>query len=53
MSVIKITGEGTPREIVEALKTIIATIEETTRNFKDEIGSVEWEDEILMTEITE
>ena len=50
---IKITGDGTAQEIVEGLKKVIATIEETTRTYRDDIGTVEWEDETLITEITE
>jgi len=50
---IKIIGKGTSIEIVKSLKKLIATIEETTRTYRDEIGSIELEDEILLTEITE
>ena len=49
----KITGEGTSREIVESLKKVIATIEETTRTHREEIGNVEWEEENAFTEIKE
>ena len=50
---IKITGEGTSQEIVKGLTKLIATIEETSKTHREEIGCVEWEDETLLTVINE
>lgn len=56
---IKITGEGTPQEIVKALRLIANAIEDrATRTDLDapeieHLDGAEWEDSTLMTEIKE
>lgn len=51
---IKITGGGTPKEVVAALRVIANQIENL--DYLDglaEKGEVEWEDSVLFTEIKE
>jgi len=50
---INVKGKGSPRDIVKSLKELIATIEDTTKNFRLEIGSVEFEGGTLHTTIEE
>ena len=50
---IKITGNGTSKEITNALNRLVATIEETTRSYRLEIGTIELDDEGFLIEITE
>lgn len=45
---IKITGSGTRDEIVEALKNVLTSIDESNVAVLD---GAEWEDSILITEI--
>ncbi len=47
---IKITGSGTQSELIEALKGVIASIEESKESTL--MLGVEWEDATLMTVIT-
>lgn len=48
---IKITGEGTVKEIITSLKSIIAGIEEGLMEPKT--SPIVWEDDTLLTEISE
>jgi hypothetical protein len=51
---IKITGSGTPKEVIKSLEGLIESIKETNKG-KDKVAifdGAEWEDETLMTEIT-
>lgn len=50
---IRISGSGTPKEIVSALKSIIEAIEEAIKSENTEaiLDGADWESETLMTEI--
>jgi len=50
---IKISGSGTPNEVIKSLEGLIESIKETNKG-KDKIAifdGAEWEDETLITEI--
>jgi len=51
---IKITGSGTPDEIINALKGVIESIEEAKGGIGEisALDGAEWEDKTLMTEIS-
>ena len=51
---IKITGSGTPKEIIESLQKIIGNIKiaENKPNTTAVLDGAEWEDPTLMTEIS-
>ncbi|MEK6829809.1 MAG: hypothetical protein AABY15_06850 [Nanoarchaeota archaeon] len=51
---IKITGGGTPQEIADALEQVVNNLRDSIETGSTkELDGCEWEDPILMTEISE